>query len=819
MLRGRALEPTYIQIVYYIRPSPQDGEGPDDRHARQSRKKSGKKYTGGVDGHTLFPHCPQPRRLWPLALLMPRREEGLRLMERQAVESEDPAAASQASTAPVWLFAATLFVSATLLFWIQPLFAKMVLPLLGGSPSVWNTAMVFFQAVLLAGYGYAHLLSRQCGQRSQIALHLGVLAVTALALPIGVAQGWRPDSSTPPSLWLLGLLGASIGAPFFAVSATAPLLQRWFSRTGHPHAHDPYFLYGASNLGSVLALLAFPVVLEPLLSGRAQAVAWTVGFAVLAVGIAGCGSLVWRRPVSVTAAPEIGLRPSRRQRVSWIVYAALPSSLLLSVTTHISTDIAPAPLLWVVPLTLYLLTFVIAFARRPPIPHWFAVRAMPLALMSLVAVFWWRQPIGLFLPLHLVVFFVITLMCHGELVRQRPGVESLTEFYLFVSLGGVIGGALTALGAPLLFNSVFEYPLSLALAAAVLPSPSRRAKRGDIILALLILAVLIGGQTLATSLEWPLRPFVVRCTCAAFALIVFALQARAFGFALCVGAILVGGSYALVSDETLWRGRSFFGVYRVTESADPPTRSLTHGTTIHGGQLMTASGDIGPTSYYTASSPVADVLSATQARDDRGQRVGVVGLGAGSLACYRRAGDDWRYFEIDPLVVWIAVESGYFDLMPRGAESIPIVLGDARLTLAEEPDGRLDVLILDAFSSDAIPMHLLTREAVALYINKLAADGVLVMHISNRFLDLEPVIARIVEQFGYAAQVAFRKKDEIDRETDATGTASHWVLIARHQATLDSLVLGEVWQPLETVPEGRVWSDDFSNLLEVIRWK
>ena len=695
------------------------------------------------------------------------------------------------SAAPVGLFAATLFVSASLLFWIQPLFAKMVLPLLGGSPSVWNTALVFFQAVLLAGYGYAHLLIRQCGQRSQIVLHLGVLAVAALALPVGVAHGWRPDAGTPPTLWLLGLLGASIGAPFFAVSATAPLLQRWFSHTGHPHAHDPYFLYGASNLGSILALLAFPFVLEPLLSSRAQALAWTLGFAVLAIGIAGCGGVVWQRTISVVAASETGERPNWRQRLSWIVYAALPSSLLLGVTTHLSTDIASAPLLWVIPLTLYLLTFVIAFARRPPIPHWFVVRIMPLALMILVGVFWLRQPTGLILPLHLTAFFVIALMCHGELVRRRPGVEALTEFYLCLSAGGVIGGALTALGAPLLFDSVFEYPLSLALAAAVLPGPSRWIKRGDIILALIILVVLIGGQAGATGLGWPLSSFVVYCICVAFVLVVFALRDRPFGFALCIGAIFVGSLYARISNETLWEGRSFFGVYRVTESADPPTRSLIHGTTNHGGQLMAANGDIRPTTYYTASSPVAEVLSATQARG-AGQPVGLVGLGAGALACYRTPADDWRYFEIDPLVAWLAVESGYFDLMPRGAESIPIVLGDARLTLAEEPDGRFDLLIIDAFSSDAIPMHLLTREAVALYMDKLAEDGLLAMHISNRFLDLEPVVARIVERFGYAAQVAFRTKAEIDPDTDPTGSPSHWVLIARHQATLDGLALGEV---------------------------
>ena len=721
------------------------------------------------------------------------------------------------SAAPVGLFAATLFVSATLLFWIQPLFAKMVLPLLGGSPSVWNTALVFFQAVLLAGYGYAHLLSRQCGQRSQILLHLAILAVAALALPIGVAHGWRPDTGAPPALWLLGLLSASIGAPFFAVSATAPLLQRWFSHTGHPHAHDPYFLYGASNLGSILALLAFPFVLEPLLSSHAQALAWTLGFAVLAVSIAGCGSLIWHRTVSLTAASETGPRPNWPQRLNWIVYAALPSALLLAVTTYISTDIAPAPLLWVIPLALYLLTFVIAFARRPPLPHWFIVRITPLALMILVSVFWWHQPIGLFLPLHLAVFFIITLMCHGELVRRRPGPAFLTEFYLCLSLGGVLGGAFIALGAPVLFDSVFEYPLSLALAAALLPSPNHRVKQGDIILALVILAVLIGGQAGATALGQPQNSLVVYCICVAFVLVVFTLRARPLGFALCIAAIFVGAAYARTSPDTLWQGRSFFGVYRVTESTDPPTRSLFHGTTNHGGQLMATDGAIiGPTTYHTAASPVVEALNAIHARGT-GQQIGVVGLGAGALAHWRRPADDWRYYEIDPLIIWLAVESGYFALMPRGAEAIPIVLGDARLTLAEEPDGRFDLLIMEAYSSDAIPMHLLTREAVALYIDKLAEDGLLALHISNRFLDLEPVVARIVEQAGYAALRGYL--NEIDPDTDPTGSPSHWVLIARHQATLDGLALGEVWQPLETPSAGRVWSDDFSNLLEVIRWK
>ena len=723
--------------------------------------------------------------------------------------------------AQLWLFTATIFVGATLLFLVQPLFAKMVLPLLGGSPSVWNTALVFFQAVLLAGYGYAHWLMRWLGQRNQIIVHVCVLAMAALVLPIGVASGWRPHAGTPPALWLLGLLTVSVGVPFFAVSATAPLIQRWFARTGHPHAHDPYFLYSASNLGSVLALLAFPFVLEPTLSSHVQSIVWSMGFGVLTVCIFGCGAVVWRCTDAMSSPPwpHAMERPNWRHRATWMVYAAVPSALLLGVTTHISTDIAAAPLLWVVPLTLYLLTFAIAFARRPLIPHWVAVRAMPLALVALVALFAWREPIGVFLPLHLLVFFVIALMCHGELVRRRPGVESLTEFYLFLSLGGVIGGAFIALCAPVLFNTVFEYPLSLTLAAALLPSASPRANRGDVILALVVLAVLVGGKIVASGLGWQPNTFVVPGICAVFALVVFARQTRPFGFALCVGVLLVSSAYALTSSEVLWRGRSFFGVYRISESGDPTNRSLVHGTTNHGGQLMAANGDISPTAYYTSSSPVTEVLATVQARSV-GQRVGVVGLGSGALACYRRAGDTWRFFEIDPLMVWVAAESGHFDLMARCAESVseavPVVLGDARLTLTEEPDGHLDVLVIDAFSSDAIPIHLLTREAVVLYMDKLAADGVLVMHISNRFLNLTPVLARIIEELGYAALRGSSGK--IDREIDPAGTRSVWVLIARDQAVIDALALGEMWGPLETPTDGRVWSDDFSNLLEVIRW-
>lgn len=412
----------------------------------------------------------------------------------------DVGPASRSATVQAALFTCTIFAGAVLLFWIQPLFTKMALPLLGGSPLVWNTAMVFFQAMLLAGYAYAHGLSRWLGARAQLVVHAAVLGAAALALPIGIGAGWQPGAGTAPAVWLMALLFASLGAPFFALAATAPLLQRWFSLGRHPGAEDPYFLYAASNAGSVAVLLAFPLLLEPLLATGSQSVAWSFGFAVFALAIVACGATNWRAGIGGGARIGQGGEPdgidsagpastgkaeatasasreglSWRQRAVWLAYSAVPSALLLGVTAHISTDIASAPLLWVVPLALYLLSFVNAFARRPLVPHWLAVRLMAFAIVLLAAVFLWREPAGIFLPLHLGAFFCIALACHGELARRRPAAASLTEFYLVLSLGGLAGGVCVALVAPLVFDSVLEYPLFLALAAALLP---KRRMRG-----------------------------------------------------------------------------------------------------------------------------------------------------------------------------------------------------------------------------------------------------------------------------------------------------------------------------------------------------
>ncbi|MDE0422905.1 MAG: fused MFS/spermidine synthase [Gammaproteobacteria bacterium] len=710
-------------------------------------------------------------------------------------------------------FAGTAFAGAAMLFWIQPLFAKMVLPVLGGSPAVWNTAMVFFQAALLAGYAYAHLLAR-LRHPFQVIIHFGCLGLAALALPFNASEAWVPDAAYAPALWLLGLMAMVIGAPFFAVSATAPLTLRWFSRSRHPNASDPYFLYAASNVGSIVVLLAFPFVLEPALGVRTQASAWAFGFAVLAACVVGCGAIVWNGPAGPGAAPtRRSPAPVARERLAWIAYSAVPSGLLLGVTGHISTDIASAPLLWVVPLVLYLLGFVNAFARRPLLRLGPAARGMAWALVLLAVVLPWREPAVVFLPLHLLVFFIVAAACHLELARRRPSPEFLTEYFLCVSLGGLVGGAFVAILAPLMFDAILEYPLALVLAAALLPGRSPGIKIADAVIAAIILATIVGGATLFIWLDWPQPVFVVACVYGILGAFALSRQVRPVGFALCILAFVTAGLAQPWQDsDTVWRGRSFFGVYRVTDSVDPPMRSLMHGTTDHGGQ---SSGPDGPrpTTYHTPASPVARTFAATQALTEH-QRVGIVGLGSGAMAYYRRESDRWRYFEIDPLVVWLAVESGYFQMIPRHDPDPTIIVGDARLTLAEEPDRSFDLLIMEAFSSDAIPTHLLTREAVALYLRKLADDGVLLLHISNRILDLEPVVAAVTTDLGCAAVIA--RSADPGRDADPTYAPSEWVAVAADRATLD--ILGADWSPLEPAGAEYVWRDDHASLVQVVRW-
>ena len=670
-----------------------------------------------------------------------------------------PVAAAGVGQAGLALFIATTLLSAFLLFVIEPLFAKMVLPVLGGSPSVWAVALFFFQAALLAGYGYAHLLMRYAPFAATGPVHLAVALAAALVLPVALPAGWGEPPPGDPYFWQLGLFTVAVGLPFLAVAANAPLLQAWFARSGHPHARDPYFLYAASNLGSLVALLSYPFVLEPTFGLRAMSLYWSLLYGVLLVALAACFALVRR---SAGAVPSRGVDAppapaTLRERLAWCGLAAVPAALLTAFTTHVSTDIASAPLLWVLPLALYLSTFVLAFQDRLAIPM---PLLMPLQLGSAIfALLELAQTKydkwTLTSSAGVAVFFLSALVAHRTLYLARPRARELTAFYMWMSLGGVLGGLFSALLAPKLFSEVFEYPLLIALTVACRPGVFTRNawSRNELLwlsaIAAVGLPLVVRGDIWAIQWnlafgEWGFTPVLA---------LVFAVAAVAFWGhpRRQLAAVLLMFATVVMLPSSVQRGhaqRSYFGVYRVTQSIGGDFNVLTHGTTLHGAQRIRGKDghlviDTTPVTYYFPGSPLASAVRIAQnhadAAGEKG-RFGIVGLGAGSLACYARKGERWRFFEIDPVVVDIAEKSGYFTFLASCLPKADIVIGDARLTLAKEPDKSFDLLIIDAFTSDAVPVHLMTAEALKLYAAKIKDDGFIVLHISNRYLDLDSVL-------------------------------------------------------------------------------
>jgi len=705
-------------------------------------------------------------------------------------------------------YAATLFFGAGLLFLVQPMVTKMVLPRLGGSPAVWNTSMCFFQAVLLGGYLYAHLLATRVERRAQAVIHAAVMLAAAAFLPLNLGDA-TPPADGFPALWLLGKLAMTVGPPFFAISATAPLLQRWFSRTDHPAAADPYFLYAASNTGSLIALLSYPLLVEPNLALPAQSWAWSLGLAFLAGGIGvcwlGCRSYPASAPLVET---PVAVAPRWNERLRWVGYAFVPSALLLAVTAHITTDLAAAPLFWVIPLALYLLTFIFAFARHPLLPHGMMLRLQPFLIIPLVVVSALLHSIWL-LGLHLALFFVIAMVCHGELARRRPPIANLTAFYLYISLGGVLGGIFDALIAPAVFPDIWEYPLLLAASCLVRPAPAHGGgwtRCADYAFP----PLLFGGLWLllhAGTLPAPL--LVAALAGCAVALLNF--SGRRVRFALGVGACLVFQQIAMAG-QTLTTERSFFGVYRVRAVENGAIHVLQHGTTVHGAESMAPAEQVIPLGYYSQVGPFGRFFSALAGRDIG--NVGVVGLGSGALACYARPGQKWTFHEIDPLVEQIARDPRYFHFLERCGGGDKVVLGDARLTLQSVPDGHYDAIVIDAFSSDSIPMHLLTRQAFALYRRKLSSDGVVLFHISNRFLDLAPVIAALADDAGAPARhLLYLPADpnairHLATEVVAVGQPGH---------SLDFLSAADGWGPMP--PPSALWTDMRSDIVSRIKWR
>jgi hypothetical protein len=719
------------------------------------------------------------------------------------------------------LFVATLFVSALLLFAVQPMFTKMVLPRLGGSPSVWSVAMVAFQTFLFAGYAYAHLVARFLKPAQAAVLHLSFLALVALTLPLGVASGFSVPPDDHVMLWLVGLFAFSIGVPFVALSATAPLLQHWFVATGHPK--NPYVLYAASNLGSFCALLAYPFAIEPFFTLRTQTLLWSLGFSLLAlcIGAAACFAATGTAFIDTAAEDE---RPAWRQRAAWPLLTAIPAGLCIAVTSFIATDLAAAPFLWVVPLALYLLTFVAVFRDRPWISHALVLRLLPYVLAPLaISVFgsgktyWFANVL-----LNLTAFTLIALACHGEAYRLRPAASRLTEFYLWTSFGGVLGGAFAGIAAPHLFNYTYEYPILIVAALVVLPGLFAGGARHVIREAApgLIAAAVVLALWLATSARLPLaaeQPMQLALVALAASTLFQAKRPARFA-GLVVFAFLVTGLWqpGLGRVKTF---RSFFGVHQVVDTADGTHRLLFHGTTIHGaerigaeaGQVLPARPE--PLTYYYLGGPISQAIAAARGAQHHLDQVAVVGLGTGSLACHRRDGEHWTFFEIDPEVIGIARDPRYFHFLSACAPHEPIVLGDARLTLSASSE-RYDLIVLDAFSSDAVPVHLLTREALGMYVARLTPHGVIAFHVSNRNMELASVIAA----FGNAEGLAvYDKLDDQANDfiTDYRANAEV-VVLARDTADLGDLPSWRGWRKLDPTPGVAEWTDDYSDILRAI---
>ena len=754
--------------------------------------------------------------------LLERRQRDV-IGGRAMYERRITAATSARATTPL-IFAAAILAGSFLLFLVQPMVARMALPRLGGAPAVWNSAMLVYQALLLGGYAYAHALGRM-PVRAQALIHITVLGVAALWLPIGLIAMDLP-ADAQPALWVPWLLGLSIGPLFFAISAQAPLLQRWFSAV-HP-GRDPYALYAASNLGSFGGLIAYPLLVEPALALNAQSNVWSAGYALVAMLVIGCAMALPRGVSAVVAAQPASVAPSARGIGHWILLAFVPSGMMLATTTYITTDIVAMPLLWVIPLGLYLLSFSIAFAGNRVLAD-AITRFAPLQILLFGGVM-----VGGFqgMPyfnagVALALLFTISVSLHTTMYRLRPAPDRLTGFYLAMSLGGALGGVFAALLAPVLFDWTWEYPL-LVLAAGVLApqelviAPLAALWRGDAQRRRIVtLAVALATGVLIVAATRDVAAFQAgQGRGATFAVIValgLVVLGRRLPFAILLGGALIifgGFQAAMISWQGDARTRSYFGIYTV--GGNDRVRQLSHGTTVHGTQLIgSLHRERTPTAYYVPGSGVGRAMQALDALYGPKARVGVVGLGAGTLACYAQPGQDWRFYEIDPAMVRIARDTGQFSFLSRCLPDPKIVIGDARLNIATQRADSLDLLALDAFSSDSVPMHLMTHEAFASYDRVLAPNGLLLVHISNRFLDLEPVVAAAAKAGGWAsAKLLYRPSPKAPEG----GTVSAWVAFVRDPAVIEQLkARGGDWQALRPRADFTPWSDDYSTILPLLK--
>lgn len=676
------------------------------------------------------------------------------------------------------VYAVTIFLSAFLLFQVQPLIAKMILPWFGGSAAVWSASMLFFQLLLLGGYAYAHISIRFLKGGTQMLLHLGLLLLSCLFLPILPSPSWRPTQADDPTLRILLLLASTIGLPYFLLSATSPLLQAWLVR--RRGASAPYRLFALSNFGSMLALVSYPLLVEPRLGNRVQALTWSAGYVVFAIA---CAFTAWvsREPSEIRpheeqlAKDQSDERPALGSLVHWVALAACASVLLVSATNHMSQNLAPIPLLWVVPLALYLLTFILAFESDRIYKRWVFIPLLVPALSGMAYMIYaddGNLSIKWVIPGFAAGMFICCMFCHGELARRRPGPRHLTLFYLMVSLGGALGGIFVALIAPRVFRSFLELPIDLCVCAA-----------------------------LALIASWDIRlpkigPAPLRA-------------------ALMIGVILLTGYLGrqarAIPEGLRLKARNFYGTLEVRDDPpifDYPVRRLRHGTINHGTQLLDPALKYVTTSYYGPGSGLARAMAVVNERGPAA--VGVIGLGAGVMLNFGRKRDSYRAYEINPLVEGIA--QTWFSFYPHSPADKKLLMGDARLTLERQEPQNFDVLVLDAFSSDAVPVHLLTREAYVVYLRHLKPDGLIAVNITNRYLNLKPVVAQAMTEMGWSGV-------QVDDGGDGRpfNYATSWVILARSPRTFDSPYFNGAPKVLTPTPGFRAWTDDFSNLIQILK--
>jgi hypothetical protein len=728
-------------------------------------------------------------------------------------------------------YALTLFFSAFLLFSVQPMFARIVLPHQGGSPSVWAMSLCFFQGALLAGYVYAHLLNRYLNDRAAICVHLGLMGFALLFLPVGLGVGFADPPADGAYLWMAKALALGVGLPFFAISANAPLLQAWFSRGAHNGARDPYFLYGASNLGSLAALLTYPLVVEPFFGLSLQSAFWSAGFVTLIVMIAIAAALVLsnrsaRLSPLTAAADSAGEGLSWRQRCGWMLLAFIPSGLLVAFTTYLTTDIASAPFIWLPPLALFLMTFVLAF-RQGGQGLFRAASMLQLPFLTLVICFlgwgggdFWKVTC----LAGLGAFLTTSMMCHRELYESRPPANHLTEFYIWMSLGGVLGGIFAAIVAPNIFRTIYEFPLLLLLGMAFRPKTLSSLKGLSAATFDRFAITLAAGFALIIALRIAHDQNLLPYSPGSHLLIVLTLGICAFltrrepASSMAMAALMTGVVFLLPSPLNEGQTeRGFFGVLKATESGDGTFHVLYHGGTIHGAQRFKTEGGEAvtapiPATYYHPTSPIALGLGAARsiAGPGRPMHIGIVGLGAGSMACYAQPKDRWTFFEIDPAVIRIAQDPEKFTYLSRCQPDAEIIVGDARLKIAKAAPESFDYLLVDAFSSDAVPVHLLTREALSLYLEKLKPDGVLVLHLSNRHLDLVSVASKAL---GATPNVWFAAALDLDRPVTLDAIGSTVIYATKSEAAFKQISSLPYISHKPANAELQPWTDDFSNIL------